>query len=100
MIWPLIGKSGAYDFCDGRLQIDRPSLVAVTSRRFSLLVSGAFGVSTDDSDPPDDRLLRLLRDNQIDLSVAEGLRLVIAFNRIKDSSDRRVLMELAERLAR
>jgi hypothetical protein len=57
-------------------------------------------VSTDDSDPPDEKLLRLLRDNQIDLSVAEGLRLVIAFNKIRDSSDRRVLMELAERLAK
>jgi len=66
----------------------------------SLPVSGAFGVSTDDSDPPDEKLLRLLRDNQIDLSVAEGLRLVIAFNKIRDSSDRRVLMELAERLAK
>jgi len=57
-------------------------------------------VSTNDSDPPDEKLLRLLRDNQIDLSVAEGLRLVIAFNKIRDSSDRRVLMELAERLAK
>ena len=57
-------------------------------------------MSTDDSDPPDEKLLRLLRDNQIDLSVAEGLRLVIAFNKIRDSSDRRVLMELAERLAK
>ena len=55
---------------------------------------------TNDSDPPDEKLLRLLRDNQIDLSVAEGLRLVIAFNRIRDADDRRVLMELAERLAR
>jgi len=44
--------------------------------------------------------VRLLHENQMDLSVAEGLRLVIAFNKIKDSSDRRVLMELAERLAR
>jgi len=57
-------------------------------------------VSTNDSDPPDEKLLRLLRDNQIDLSVAEGLRLVIAFNKIRDASDRRVLMELAERLAK
>ena len=57
-------------------------------------------MSTDDSDPPDEKLLRLLRYNQIDLSVAEGLRLVIAFNKIRDSSDRRVLMELAERLAK
>jgi len=65
-----------------------------------LPVAGAFGVSTNDSDPPDEKLLRLLRDNQIDLSVAEGLRLVIAFNKIRDASDRRVLMELAERLAK
>ena len=57
-------------------------------------------MSTNDSDPPDEKLLRLLRDNQIDLSVAEGLRLVIAFNKIRDASDRRVLMELAERLAK
>lgn len=55
---------------------------------------------TNDSDPPDEKLLRLLRDNQIDLSVAEGLRLVIAFNKIRDADDRRVLMELAERLAK
>jgi hypothetical protein len=57
-------------------------------------------VSTDDSDPSGDKLLRLLRDNQIDLTVFEGLRLVIAFNKIKDPSDRRVLIELAERFAR
>jgi hypothetical protein len=57
-------------------------------------------VSTDDSDPSGDKLLQLLRDNQIDLTVVEGLRLVIAFNKIKDPSDRRVLIELAERFAR
>jgi hypothetical protein len=64
------------------------------------LASGAFTVSTDDSDDPGDKLLRILRDNQIDLSVVEDLRLVIAFRKIKDSSDRRVLIELAERLAK
>jgi hypothetical protein len=57
-------------------------------------------VSTDDSEPSGERLLRLLRENQIDLSVVEGLRLVIAFNKISDASDRRALIELAERLAR
>jgi hypothetical protein len=56
------------------------------------------GVSTDGSDPPDEKLLNLLRDNEIDLSVAEGLRLVIAFDKIKDPADRRMLIELAERL--
>jgi hypothetical protein len=55
------------------------------------------GVSTDVPDPPD-KLLLLLRENQIDLSVVEGLRLVIAFNKITDSSDRRMIIELAERL--
>jgi hypothetical protein len=57
-------------------------------------------VSTDDFDHPDDKLLQLLRDNQIDLTVVEGVRLVIAFRKIKDSSDRRLLIELAERLAK
>jgi hypothetical protein len=57
-------------------------------------------VSTDDSDHPGDKLLQLLQDNQIDLTVVEGLRLVIAFNKIKDPSDRRVLIDLAERLAK
>jgi len=64
------------------------------------LASGAFAVSTYDSDPGGEKLLRLLRDNQLDQTVAEGLRLVIAFNRILDPADRRVLIELAERLAR
>ena len=57
-------------------------------------------MSTDDSDHAGDRLLRLLRDNQINLTVVEGLRLVIAFNKIKEQSDRRVVIELAERLAK
>jgi molybdopterin-guanine dinucleotide biosynthesis protein len=57
-------------------------------------------VSTDDSDHSGDKLLQLLRDNQIDLTVVEGLRLVIAFKKIKAQSDRRILLELAERLAR
>ncbi len=57
-------------------------------------------MNTDDSDPRGEKLLRLLRENQIDLNVVEGLRLVIAFNKIMDNSDRRILIELAERLAR
>jgi hypothetical protein len=57
-------------------------------------------VNTDDPDHPGDKLLQLLRENQIDLNVVEGLRLVIAFRRIKDPYDRRVLIELAERLAK
>ena len=57
-------------------------------------------MSTDDSDHSDDKLLRLLQDNQIDLTVVEGLRLVIAFKKIKDPSDRRTVIELAERFAK
>ena len=57
-------------------------------------------MSTEHSDHPGDKLLRLVRDDQIDLSVVEGLRLVIAFRKIKDPSDRRILLELAERLAK
>jgi hypothetical protein len=65
-----------------------------------LHASGALAVNTEDSDHPGDKLLQLLRDNQIDLNVVEGLRLVVAFRKIKDPSDRRVLIELAERLAK
>jgi hypothetical protein len=52
----------------------------------------------DQADPPDASLRQFLHDNQVDLSVVEGLRLIVAFNRIKDSSDRQMLIELAERL--
>jgi hypothetical protein len=57
-------------------------------------------VSTDGPDPPDENLLRLLRENQIDMGVVEGLRLIIAFNKITSPSDRRMLIELAERLGK
>ena len=57
-------------------------------------------MNIDDPGHPGDKLLQLLRDNQIDLKVVEGLRLVVAFRKIKDPSDRRILLELAERLAR
>jgi hypothetical protein len=57
-------------------------------------------VNTDDPDRPGDKLLRLLRENEIDLNIVEGLRLVVAFRKIKEPSDRRILIELAERLAK
>jgi hypothetical protein len=57
-------------------------------------------VNTDDPDFPGDKLLQLLRDKEIDLNVVEGLRLVVAFRKIHDPSDRRILIELAERLAK
>ena len=57
-------------------------------------------MNTDDPDHPGDKLLQLLRDNEIDLNVLEGLRLVVAFRKIKNPADRRILIELAERLAK
>lgn len=57
-------------------------------------------MSTDDCEPPGEKLLRLLHDHHCDLNVVEGLRLIVAFNKIREPSDRRVLIELAERLAR
>jgi hypothetical protein len=57
-------------------------------------------VSTDDCEPPGEKLLRLLNENHIDRHVVEGLRLIIAFNKIRDAADRRVLIELAERLSK
>lgn len=57
-------------------------------------------MNTDDPDHPGDKLLKLLRDNEIDLNVVEGLRLVVAFRKIRNPSDRRILIELAERLAK
>jgi len=57
-------------------------------------------VNIDDTDHPGDKLLQLLRDNEIDLNVVEGLRLVVAFRKIRDPADRRILIELAERLAK
>ena len=69
-----------------------------SSSRVAIFALLELGVSTNGPDAPEEKLLRLLRDNQIDLSVVEGLRLVVAFNKIKDSSDRRMVIELAERL--
>ncbi len=57
-------------------------------------------MTTEDCETPAEKLLRLLGDNAVDLNVAEGLRLVIAFNKIREHSDRRILIELAERLAK
>jgi hypothetical protein len=56
-------------------------------------------VSAEHLDRPGDKLRRLVRDDHFDLDVVEGLRLVVAFRKIENPSDRRVLIELAERLA-
>ena len=72
----------------------------VFGARHLFFSSGALAVNTEDPDHPGDKLLQLLRDNQIDLNVVEGLRLVVAFRKIKDPCDRRLLIELAERLAK
>ncbi len=47
-----------------------------------------------------DKLLQLLQDNQTDLNVVEGSRLIIARRKIKAASDRRPFIELAQRLAK
>ena len=57
-------------------------------------------MNIDDTDHPGDKLLQLLHDNEIDLNVVEGLRLVVALRKISDPADRRILIELAERLAK
>jgi chromatin segregation and condensation protein Rec8/ScpA/Scc1 (kleisin family) len=57
-------------------------------------------VTFDGSNHTADKLLELLRDNQIDLNVVEELRLVMEFRKIIDPSDRRIVIELAERLAK
>ena len=56
-------------------------------------------MSKDDCEPPEQKLLRLLCENPVDLNVVEALRLVVAFNKIKHPSDRRLVIDLAERLA-
>jgi hypothetical protein len=56
-------------------------------------------VSAEHLDRPGDKLRRLVRNDHVDLDVVEGLRLVVAFRKIENPSDRRVLIELAERLA-
>ncbi|MGJ4881772.1 MULTISPECIES: hypothetical protein [unclassified Bradyrhizobium] len=56
-------------------------------------------MSKDDCEPPEQRLLRLLSENPVDLHVVEALRLVVAFNKISDPADRRMIIDLAERLA-
>ena len=57
-------------------------------------------MNTEDPDHPGEKPLLLLRDNQIDLTVVEGLRLVAVFRKIKDPCNRRTLIEPAERLAK
>jgi hypothetical protein len=57
-------------------------------------------LSTEESDPRGERLLRSPSETEIDLSVVEGLRLITAFSKIGDSADRRIIIELAERLAK
>jgi hypothetical protein len=57
-------------------------------------------VGTDDREQPTEKLLQLLNENPVDFDVVEGLRLITAFNKVRDPADRRVLIELAERLSR
>jgi len=57
-------------------------------------------VSNHDSGEFDERLRKLLQDNQIDPLAGDGLRLIIAFRKIKNPVDRRMIIELAERLGK
>ncbi len=57
-------------------------------------------MNTDDSGEFDDRLGKSLQGNGDHPSVVEGLRLIVAFRKIKDQADRRKVIELAERLAK
>lgn len=56
-------------------------------------------MSTDHSPDFDKELRKLLQDNHVDPSAIEGLRLIIAFRKIRNPADRRAVIELAERLA-
>jgi hypothetical protein len=55
-------------------------------------------VTTDDPGEFDDKVRKLLDSGDMQ-TVVEGLRLVIAFRKIKDDADRLKVIELAERLA-
>jgi hypothetical protein len=55
-------------------------------------------VSTDHSPDFDVELRKLLQDNHVDPTAVEGFRLIIAFRKIRKPSDRRAVIELAERL--
>ena len=58
-------------------------------------------MSTDDTrNLTELRKLLLLQDNQDEPTAMEGLRLVIAFRKIRSEADRRAVIELAERLAK
>lgn len=57
-------------------------------------------MSTDDSHDLDDNVLRLPQDNLVDADAVEGLRLVVAFRKIRNRADRRKVIELAERLGK
>jgi hypothetical protein len=57
-------------------------------------------VSTDHSPDFDNELPKPLQDNHVDPSAGEGFRLIIAFRKIKSPSERRAVIELAERLGK
>ncbi len=64
-----------------------------------LLAFEASTMSDDGADHSSKKRLKLLAAGPIDLDVVEGLRLAIAFRKIRDPSKRRAVIELAERLA-
>lgn len=57
-------------------------------------------MSIDDFHDLDDKVQRLPQDNLVDANATEGLRLIVAFKKIRNRADRRKVIELAERLAK
>ena len=57
-------------------------------------------MNTDDSGEFDDKLRKMLQDIQVDPLAGDGLRLIVAFRKIKNQADRRMVIELAERFGR
>jgi len=55
-------------------------------------------VNSDHVGRSDDKFPTLVGSSAVDASAAEGLRLVVAFTKIKHQVDRRMVLDLAERL--
>ena len=54
-------------------------------------------MNTDESGEFEERLRKMLQDIQVDPLARDGLRLIVAFRKIKNPIDRRMVIELAER---
>ena len=54
-------------------------------------------MNTDESGEFEERLRKMLQDIQVDTLARDGLRLIVAFRKIKSPVDLRMVIELAER---